>query len=134
MSLGLGIGIVFFDLPFVGSVLSLFIFASLYLFTAIGFGLLLANLSSTQQQAMFTMFFFYLIFVLMGGIFTSVESMPDWAQILNKINPIYYFMIIIRSILLKGAEIKDLLPEFFSLLIYGCITMSVAVWGYSKVK
>ena len=134
LSFGLTIGMVLFGLPFVGSSLTLFVFTGLYLFTAIGFGLLISDFASTQQQAMFTIFFFFLIFVLMGGIFTSVESMPEWAQIVNKINPMFYFMIIIRSILLKGSGLKDLLPEFFALLGYGIIVMSVAVWGYRKTN
>ena len=65
---------------------------------------------------------------------TSVESMPDWAQAVNRINPMYYFMRIIRSVLLKGSQVKDLLVEFFSLLVYGILAMSVAVWQYKKTS
>lgn len=134
LSLGLGIGMLLFDVPFRGSVLTMFIFTGLYLFTAIGLGLLVSDFASTQQQAMFTIFFFFLIFVLMGGILTSVESMPEWAQIVNRINPMYYFMRIIRSVLLKGSQVKDLLVEFFSLLVYGILAMSIAVSQYRKTS
>jgi len=134
LALGLVIGMVLFDLPFRGSVITLLVFSGLYLFTGIGFGLLIADFASTQQQAMFTIFFFFLIFVLMAGIFTAVESMPDWAQLVNRINPMYYFMRIIRSVVLKGSGIKDLIIEFWSLLIYGILTMSVAVWAYRKTS
>jgi len=134
LSIGLGIGMLLFDVPFRGSVLTMFIFTGLYLFTSIGLGLLVSDFASTQQQAMFTIFFFFLIFVLMGGILTAVESMPPWAQVVNKFNPMYYFMIIIRSVLLKGSEIKDLLVEFFSLLVYGILAMAVAVWQYKKTN
>ncbi len=134
LSIGLGIGMILFGVPFRGSVLTMFIFTGLYLFTSIGLGLLVSDFASTQQQAMFTIFFFFLIFVLMGGILTSVESMPDWAQVVNRINPMYYFMRIIRSVLLKGSEVKDLLVEFFSLLIYGILAMSIAVWQYKKTN
>ncbi|HOZ31074.1 MAG TPA: ABC transporter permease, partial [Bacteroidales bacterium] len=92
LSLGISIGILLFDLPFVGSVLTLFVFALIYLFAGIGMGLLISDFASTQQQAMFTIFFFFLILILLSGLFTSVESMPYWAQNLNKINPIYYFI------------------------------------------
>lgn len=132
LSLGLCIGILLFDLPFNGSVFTLFVFTVLYLFAGIGMGLLIADFASSQQQAMFTIFFFFLIFVLMGGIFTAVESMPEWAQIVNWINPMYYFMTIIRSVMLKGSGIADLITEFWSLLVYGVVAMSVAVWGYKK--
>jgi len=134
LGLGLLIGIGLFDLPFRGSVLTLLVFTGLYLFTAIGLGLLVSDFASTQQQAMFTIFFFFLIFILMSGIFTSAESMPEWAQVVNRINPLYYFMIIIRSVLLKGSQIKDLMAEFYALLIYGILSMSVAVWQYRKTN
>ncbi|MDD2387080.1 MAG: ABC transporter permease [Bacteroidales bacterium] len=134
LALGILIGVILFDLPIEGSILSLFIFSGLYLFTAIGLGLLISDFADTQQQAMFTIFFFFLIFVLMGGVFTSVESMPVWAQYINKINPLYYFMKIIRAILLKGSGIKDMMNEFFALLVYGIIAMSVAVWQYRKTN
>ncbi len=134
LGLGLLIGIGLFDLPFRGSVLTLLVFTGLYLFTAIGLGLLVSDFASTQQQAMFTIFFFFLIFILMSGIFTSAESMPEWAQVVNHINPLYYFMIIIRSVLLKGSQIKDLMAEFYALLIYGILSMSVAVWQYRKTN
>ncbi len=134
LSLGLVIGMVLFGMPFRGSVFTMFIFTGLYLFTTIGLGLLVSDFAATQQQAMFTIFFFFLIFVLMGGIFTSVESMPYWAQIVNRINPMYYFMKIIRSVLLKGSGIRDLWSEFVSLLVYGILAMSVAVWQYKKTS
>ena len=132
LTLGLTIGIILFDLPFEGSVLTLFVFAIVYLFAGIGMGLLISDFASTQQQAMFTIFFFFLIIILMSGIFTSVESMPEWAQTANKINPIYYFMRIMRSVVLKGSTVSDLLNEFIALIIFGITVMSFAVWRYRK--
>ncbi len=134
LALGLGVGMLLFDMPFVGSPLTLLVFAGLYLITAIGLGLLVSDFASTIQQAMFTMFFFFLIFVLMCGMFTAVESMPHWAQVFNKFNPMYYFMLTIRSVLLKGSQIKDMLFELFALLIYSVLSISVAVWQYKKIK
>lgn len=134
LGMGIGIGILLFDLPFRGSLLTMFVFTCLYLITSIALGLLVSDFASTQQQAMFTIFFFFLIFVLMGGVFTSVESMPEWAQTVNKINPMYYFMKIVRSVLLKGSTIKDLITEFFALLGYGITALVVAVWQYRKVN
>ncbi|MDD3859668.1 MAG: ABC transporter permease [Bacteroidales bacterium] len=134
LALGLTIGILMFDLPFEGSVLTLFVFALVYLFAGIGMGLLISDFASTQQQAMFTIFFFFLILILMSGIFTSVESMPDWAQTVNKINPLYYFMRILRSVILKGSTIADLIQEFLALVIMGVTIMSVAVWRYRKTN
>ncbi|HNQ68249.1 MAG TPA: ABC transporter permease [Bacteroidales bacterium] len=132
LTLGLSIGMLLFNLPFAGSVLTLFVFTLIYLFAGIGMGLLISDFAATQQQAMFTIFFFFLIIILMSGIFTSVESMPDWAQSVNKVNPVYYFMRILRSVILKGSTISDLLNEFIALIIFGITVMSFAVWRYRK--
>jgi ABC-2 type transport system permease protein len=81
---------------------------------------------------MFVAFFFMMIFILMGGIFTPVESMPAWAQKINHLNPIYYFMRIMRMVVLKGSGFFDLIEEFVSLLILGITFLSLAIWRYRK--
>ena len=73
-----------------------------------------------------------MVFILMGGIFTPVESMPEWAQIANRVNPISYFMKIMRMIVLKGSGFFDLIEELISLLILGTIFLSLAIWRYRK--
>ena len=76
-------------------------------------GLLMSVFSETQQQLMFIAYFFIMVFILMSGIFTPAETMPQWAQKLNYINPISYFMKIVRMILLKGSGLKDIINELF---------------------
>jgi ABC-2 type transport system permease protein len=132
MAFGLTIGKILFNIPMVGNLFLLFGFTSVYLIVALGLGLFVSTLSNTQQQVMFIMFFFMLTFVLLSGIFTPVESMPKWAHYLNFINPYAYFMRVIRMILLKGSGFWDISKEFFSLLIYGAIILSLAVWRYRK--
>ncbi len=132
LALGLTIAWIVFDLPMVGSLFTLFFLAGVYLISVLGMGLLISTLADTQQQVMFVSFFFLMIFVLMGGIFTPVESMPDWAQTLDRLNPIYYFMRIMRMVVLKGSDFFDLLEEFISLLILGCTFLSLAIWRYKK--
>jgi ABC-2 type transport system permease protein len=132
LAFGLLIGKLFFGLPMLGSLWLLFLVAFVFLLVALGLGLLLSAISSTQQQVMFTIFFFLLMFILMSGIFTPVESMPDWAQKLNIINPFKYFMRAMRMILLKGSGIKDILNELISLSIYAVIALNFAVWRYRK--
>ena len=70
----------------------------------------------------------------MSGIFTPVESMPEWAQKVNIINPFAYFMKVIRMILLKGSGFKDILYEFYALTIYALIMLSLSVWRYRKTS
>jgi ABC-2 type transport system permease protein len=133
LAFGLAIGKIFFQIPIVGSIALLFGFTFVYLLVVLGIGLFISTISSTQQQVMFISFFFMLVFILMSGIFTPTESMPMWAQRINIINPFYYFMRVIRMILLKGSGFWDISYEFFSLLIYGIIILSLAIWKYRKV-
>jgi ABC-2 type transport system permease protein len=86
----------------------------------------------TQQQAMFVSFFLLLIYLLMSGLFTPVRSMPDWAQWMAEVNPVKHFIVIIRSVLLKGAGILDILRPLGILLASGAIVLTLAVRQYSK--
>jgi ABC-2 type transport system permease protein len=133
LAFGLTLGKILFDIPIVGNVGLVFAVASVYLLVVLGIGLFISTLVDTQQQAMFVSFFFMLVFIMMSGVFTSAECMPDWAQKMNYVNPIYYFIRVIRMILLKGSEFHDILKEFFILLAYAWFVLSLAVWRYRKV-
>jgi ABC-2 type transport system permease protein len=133
LAFGLTIGRIFFHVPMVGSIPLLFGFTVVYLLVVLGIGLFISTISSTQQQVMFIAFFFMLVFILMSGIFTPTESMPMWAQKVNIINPFYYFMRVIRMILLKGSGFSDISYEFYSLSVYAVIMLSLSVWRYRKV-
>jgi ABC-2 type transport system permease protein len=81
---------------------------------------------------MFVNFFFVLIFILMSGLFTPVESMPDWARYVNIFNPLAYFMRVIRMILLKGSDFGDVWKEFLSMAVFGLAMITLAVRSYRK--
>ena len=132
LSVGLIVGKWLFGVPVVGSLWLLFGFAILYLLVILGFGLFLSEISDSQQQVMFVVFFFMLVFILMGGIFTPTESMPEWANYVNVINPMAYFMEVIRMIMLKGSEFKDILNELISMSIYAVLSLGLAVRMYRK--
>jgi ABC-2 type transport system permease protein len=74
------------------------------------------------------------IFILMSGLFTSIESMPVWAQNLDRINPLAYFIRIMRMIMLKGSGFHDIRVSFYSLVVYSIAIISIAVWRYRKVS
>lgn len=131
---GLCIAVALFNQPFVGSILTLLAFVIVYLIGMIGIGLFISTLVDTQQQVMLILYFFMLIFILMGGIFTPTDSMPQWAKAFNNINPMFYFIKVLRMILLKGSSIWDLQREFFSLLAIGIAILSVSVWKYRKTN
>ena len=132
LAFGLSIGYFFFELPIEGSLVSLFGFGCIYLLVALGIGLFLSTITDNQQQVMFLAYFFMLTFILMSGIFTPADSMPEWAQTINYINPFYYFIRAIRMILLKGSAFIHVLPEALSLLSYALIIFSLALWRYRK--
>jgi ABC-2 type transport system permease protein len=133
LAFGLGLGKVLFNIPLQGSLLLLFAFAALYLVSVLGLGLLISTLSQTQQQAQFLNFFILVTFVMMSGIFTPAESMPHWAQDLNYINPMAYFMRVIRMILLKGSTFRDITGDFAGIFIMAVVLIALATWRYRKI-
>ncbi|HAV54960.1 MAG TPA: ABC transporter permease, partial [Aequorivita sp.] len=95
---------------------------------------LISNFTDTQQQAMFIAWFFVVIFILMSGLFTPIESMPKWAQIVTEFNPIKYFVEIVRMVLLKGSGLGDILPQLLKTLLFAILMNVLAVWSYRKVN
>ncbi len=134
LAFGLSIGKLLFDLPMLGNLFSLLSISAVYLLVVLGIGLFLSTLTNTQQQLMFLAYFFMLLFLLMGGIFTPAENMPDWAQKINFINPFSYYMKAIRMILLKGSSFKDLIFEFSALSVYAIAILSIASMNYKKTN
>jgi len=132
LAFGLFLGRIIFNVPVVGNLGLLFGFTLVYLLVILGFGLFLSVISESQQQVMFVTFFFMLVFILMSGIFTPTESMPEWANKVNVINPIAYLMKVIRMIMLKGSGFSDIWRELYSLLIYAFVSLGLAVWRYRK--
>jgi ABC-2 type transport system permease protein len=96
--------------------------------------LLISTVTHTQQQAMLVSFFFMVIFILMSGLFTAIESMPSWAQKADLLNPLAYFIRIMRMVLLKGSGFSDIFYNFSSLLIYAVVILWLAIWRYRKVS
>jgi ABC-2 type transport system permease protein len=134
LAFGLLIGKILFNIPINGSLLLLFSFAGIFLIVALAGGLILSSSSSSQQQVMFLAFFFMIVFILMSGIFTSTESMPNWAKTFNYINPLCYFMKVNRMVLLKGANFSDISDSFISISILAGTVLSIAILRYRKTS
>ena len=116
----------------VGSLGAIYLAAILFIFTMSGFGVVLANISDTMQQAMFVMLFFVMIFVLMSGLMTPIESMPHWSQTLTLFLPPRYFIEVMRSVYLKGTTISELWHNFAALAIFAVILNLLAAATYKK--
>lgn len=133
LALGLVIAKIFFNIPVVGSIGLVFAVAAVFLVVVLALGLIISTLADTMQQSMFLTWFFLVIFILMSGLFTAVDSMPDWAKMINIINPIAYFIEIIRMIMLKGSGLANIVHQVVALVIYAVVALSVAIWRYKKV-
>ena len=132
LAMGLGVGILAFDIPIVGNPTLVFLFAMVFLFVVMGIGLFISTMTDTQQQALFFAWFFMAIFTLMSGLFTPIESMPDWAQRITDFNPVAYFVKVNRTVLLKGAGWDEIKSSFGILGIYAVVINGLAVWNYRK--
>ena len=132
LALGLLIGKLAFNIPFEGSIALLFLCSAVFLIVVLGIALFISTFSATQQQYMFVAFFCMIIFMLMSGIFTPAESMPDWAQDFNYINPVAYLMRINRMVMLKGSSIIDIKTDLISLVLLGIFFSTLAVRSYRK--
>jgi ABC-2 type transport system permease protein len=133
LAFGLLVARLFFDIPIVGSIWLIFGIAAVYMIAVLSLGLIVSTISQTMQQAMFVSWFFMVVFILMSGLFTSVDSMPEWAKTVNIINPIAYFIKIMRMVMLKGSGFRDVLNPFMALVVYSFAALWVAVWRYRKV-
>jgi ABC-2 type transport system permease protein len=134
LTIGLILAKVIFNVPMLGSIILLYAYTSIYILVILGMGLLISNFTDTQQQAMFIAWFFVVIFILMSGLFTPIESMPKWAQILTEFNPIKYFVEIMRMVMLKGSGFSDILPLALKTLAYAIVMNVLAVWSYKKTN
>ena len=132
LALGLIIGKLIFNIPFEGSLLLMFACSAIFMVAALGLALFISSFSNTQQQFMFVAFFFMIIFILMSGIFTPVDSMPAWARWIDQANPVVYLMRINRMIMLKGSSFQDISREIYALIIISVVFTTLAVNRYRK--
>jgi ABC-2 type transport system permease protein len=132
LAIGLIAGRVAFDIPMRGSVALLFGSAAIYLVVALAMGLFISTLVETQQQAMFVTFFVMMIYLLMSGLFTPIDSMPRWVQLASDLTPIKHFVIISRGILIKGAGAAEIARQLLILSVYAVVMLAIAVAMYRK--
>jgi ABC-2 type transport system permease protein len=126
------VAMLWFRLPLEGSILLLAVAAMAYLLVTLGVGLLASTVSQTQQQAMFTVWFFLVFGFLMSGFFYPVDNMPVWAQWISAADPVRYIMDIVRGIFLKGAGWSDLWIELTVLTGMGVLAFGSAVQRFQK--
>ena len=133
MTLGLLIARFLFHVPMLGSYWLVYLVSAIYMLVVLGMGLLISTVTETQQQAMFVAWFFMVIFTLMSGLFTAIESMPHWAQTLTLFNPVSHFVDIMRRIMLKGSGLMEIRMQLLALTTYAVVMIALAVNRYRKV-
>ena len=131
-SVGLIVSWLVYGIVPLGNLGLLYGFIAVYLLAVLGFGLWISTFCETQQQAMFIMFFFMMVFILMGGLFTSIESMPEWAKVVVKINPLSYLILVMRMIILKGSGFVNVLPHLGSVALIALVLNTLAILNYKK--
>lgn len=132
LALATVVAVLWFDLPLRGSIPTLALASFVYLLVTMGVGLLASTVSATQQQAMFTAWFFLVFGILMSGLFYPVENMPTWAEAITLVNPLRWVITIVRSIFLKGAGLADVALELAILTAMGVATFGTAVARFQK--
>jgi ABC-2 type transport system permease protein len=121
-----------YNLSPAGHIATIYLFASIYILAVSGLGLVISNYSDTMQQALFVMYFFMMILIIMSGLFTPISSMPQWAQYTTNFNPLRYFMEVMRMVYLKGSGIKELITQLCALLGFALFFNTWAVVSYKK--
>ncbi|GAB3432970.1 ABC transporter permease [Niabella aquatica] len=133
-TVGLTVMYIFYGIFPQGSLAVLYLFAAVYLVALLGLGLLISTFADTQLQAMFIAFFFMMIFMLMSGFFTSVDSMPDWARAISNLTPVTHFITVVRLIVLKGSGLAAVKKELLYLIGFAIVLNGFAIWNYRKTS
>lgn len=126
------LGVFWFEVPIRGSLLLLFVATALYLLTTLAIGLFISTVSQTQQQAMMSTFFFYFPAVLLSGFMFPIANMPVVVQWLTYLNPLRYFLVIIRGVFLKGVGPDVLWPQMIALAVMGRVALWLAAKRFKK--
>ena len=126
------IAVFWFRVPMLGFPPLLFLGTGLYLLSTLGVGLFISTVSSTQQQAMMTAFFFMLPAFMLSGFVYPIANMPRVVQVLTYLNPLRYYLVIIRGVFLKGLGLAELWPQMLALLLLGATMLLLAAGRFRK--
>ena len=132
LTIGLLISWIAYGIVPLGNLSTIYLFAGVYMISILGLGLLVSTYANTQQQAMLLSFFMMMLFILLGGLYTSIDSMPPWAQMIARFNPVTYFIEVMRMVVLKGSTLYDIRYHLLKVLIFGIVFNGLAILNYHK--
>jgi len=127
-----GVGTIWFQVPFRGHIVVLLTGAIFYLLCMLGVGLLISTMSSTQQQAMVTAFFFIMPAITFSGFGFPISTMPQWLQYVTYASPLRYFLIVLRGTYLKGVGMDILWPQMAAMAGLGTALLLAAMLRFRK--
>ena len=123
-----------FGISVQGSIPLLLGLTAIYLFVMLGLGFFISSVSENQLQSMFIVLFLFIVFVLLSGVFTPTEGMPEWARYINYANPMSFYIEIIKKIILKGSEFESMVRETVVLSVMAVIINTGAVLSYKEAS
>lgn len=132
LTIALIVAKIIYAIPIAGSIPLFFGLSILFIFSTMGLGILASTMSHTQQQALFLAWFMMIFCILMSGFFLPLDNMPPLVYYLTYIDPLRYFMVIVRELFLKGAGLADLWPQVAALAGLAVTLLTVAVARFNK--
>lgn len=123
-----------FGISVQGSIPLLLGITAIYLFVMLGLGFFISSVSENQLQSMFIVLFLFIVFVLLSGVFTPTEGMPEWARYINYANPMSFYIEVIKKIILKGSEFDSMVRETIALSVMAVIVNTGAVLSYQEAS
>jgi len=121
-----------FKIPFRGSFLVFILFGCIYMISSLGIGILTSTVAKTPQQVLLLIWFILMCFILLSGFFIPVENMPQWIQMVTVVNPVRYFMFVVREIFLKGSDITYLWQEALYMLFTGIMVFGASIVFFQR--
>jgi ABC-2 type transport system permease protein len=127
-SLIIAIAVFGFGVPLQGELPALYLGLSLFLLSSIGIGLMISSLAATQQQALLGAFLFMVPAVILSGFATPIANMPQAVQLITYLDPLRYFLVVIRGVFLEGSTMDTLFSQYWPMAVIGLTTLSFAAW------
>jgi ABC-2 type transport system permease protein len=119
-----------FKVPLLGSAFTLYTGIVLFLLSGVGFGLMISSFAVTQQQGLLGAFIFMVPAIILSGFATPISNMPQLVQDITLINPMRYFMVVLRGVFLEGTPFHLLINQFWPMALIGVVTLSIAGWFF----
>jgi drug efflux transport system permease protein len=121
-----------FDVPLRGGLLPLYLGLFLFVVAVTGIGLMISSLTATQQQALLGAFLFMVPSIILSGFATPIANMPAWVQDLTLLNPMRYFLVVVRGVFLEGSSMSSLASQYWPMAVIGVVNLAAAGWLFRK--